>query len=283
VRYADFPADSLDASSQAAFAAHMHEHPLVTYYLGTGDGRPAQISDFLSQARFHELDLYQDFFRTIPVEHQIAVTVAEPDSTVVAIALNRARHDFTESDRDVLAIVRSPLASALRRIRLREASTEATAGLTAREGQIMNLVGTGHTNVAIARVLGTSPRTIAKHLEHIYGKLNVTSRAAAVSRIRPPDATISRTAARQLRSKPSDSVVVGGPGTRRKVTHLRTDPLFSPARGCGPAGRAAARSGVASRRRRHDPCSFRVTGRLPVQRQDHRFSAMRLISSRVAQ
>jgi DNA-binding CsgD family transcriptional regulator len=31
-----------------------------------------------------------------------------------------------------------------------------------------------------------SPRTIAKHLEHVYRKLGVSSRAAAVSRITRP-------------------------------------------------------------------------------------------------
>ena len=38
------------------------------------------------------------------------------------------------------------------------------------------------TNSSIARTLDVSPRTIAKHLEHIYRKLGVTSRAATVHR-----------------------------------------------------------------------------------------------------
>jgi hypothetical protein len=39
-----------------------------------------------------------------------------------------------------------------------------------------------HYRVAIAHALDISPRTAAKHLEHIYRKLGVTSRAAAVAR-----------------------------------------------------------------------------------------------------
>ena len=54
--------------------------------------------------------------------------------------------------------------------------------LTGREARVMELVASGRTNVAIAHALEVSPRTIAKHLEHIYRKLGVASRAAAVAR-----------------------------------------------------------------------------------------------------
>lgn len=55
--------------------------------------------------------------------------------------------------------------------------------LTAREQLILARVADGATNAAIARGLGTSPRTVAKHLEHVYRKLGVSSRAAAISRV----------------------------------------------------------------------------------------------------
>jgi DNA-binding CsgD family transcriptional regulator len=78
----------------------------------------------------------------------------------------------------------SALARARRRDRARHARTAATdrelASLTDRELQVLELVARGRTNVSIGRALDVSPRTIAKHLEHIYRKLGVTSRAAAV-------------------------------------------------------------------------------------------------------
>jgi hypothetical protein len=92
--YADYPAGALDPATQPTFAAHVHQHPLVNHYRATGSGEPVMISDFLSQRRFHRLGLYAEFFREIPVEHQIAVSLPGPGREVIGIALSRARHDF---------------------------------------------------------------------------------------------------------------------------------------------------------------------------------------------
>jgi DNA-binding CsgD family transcriptional regulator len=55
----------------------------------------------------------------------------------------------------------------------------AVALLSPREVEVLDLVAAGRTNTAIARVFDISPRTVAKHLEHAYRTLGVTSRAAA--------------------------------------------------------------------------------------------------------
>jgi len=53
--------------------------------------------------------------------------------------------------------------------------------LTAREAEVMVWVARGKTNRDIAEILGMSPRTVNKHLEHIYEKLGVETRTAAVA------------------------------------------------------------------------------------------------------
>ncbi|HEY1004802.1 MAG TPA: helix-turn-helix transcriptional regulator [Streptosporangiaceae bacterium] len=187
VRYADYPAGALDRATQAIFEAHVHEHPLISHYRATGSGEAIKITDFLSQRQFHQLGLYAEFYRHIPVEHQIAISMLGPDGEVIGIALNRERTDFTETDRAVLGLLRGPLMAALLRARNRQRAHSALsttapaslAALTDREMQVLELVALGGTNAAIARALGVSPRTIAKHLEHIYRKLGVASRAAA--------------------------------------------------------------------------------------------------------
>ena len=54
--------------------------------------------------------------------------------------------------------------------------------LTARHWEILRLVAEGLTNGQISRRLGVSEGTVRKHLENIYARLQVSSRAAAVSR-----------------------------------------------------------------------------------------------------
>lgn len=193
-RYADYPPGVLDPATQPVFAAHVHEHPLVNHYRATGSGEPVMISDFLSQQRFHRLGLYAEFFRGIPVEHQVAVSLPGPGQQVIGIALSRARRDFSEEDRALLSVLRAPLMAALLRARRRQHAAQALtvmpcsalASLTERETQILQLVADGRTNAAIAHALQVSPRTVAKHLEHIYRKLGVSNRAAAVSRMTMP-------------------------------------------------------------------------------------------------
>jgi DNA-binding CsgD family transcriptional regulator len=197
-RYADYPAGALDPATQPVFAAHVHEHPLVNHYRATGSGEPVMISDFLTQQQFHRLGLYTEFFRKIPVEHQMAVSLPGPEQTVIGVAMNRGRRDFSDQDRALLHVLRAPLNAALHRARRRQQARQALsamanrwlAALTEREIQILRLVADGRTNIAIAHVLEVSPRTVAKHLEHIYRKLGVNSRAAAVSRITMPEGPV---------------------------------------------------------------------------------------------
>jgi len=49
----------------------------------------------------------------------------------------------------------------------------------------LHLVVAGHTNTQIARRLGVSEATVRTHLENIYRRLQVSSRAAAVTRAFP--------------------------------------------------------------------------------------------------
>ncbi|MEU9298389.1 LuxR C-terminal-related transcriptional regulator [Streptomyces sp. NPDC048266] len=54
-------------------------------------------------------------------------------------------------------------------------------GLTAREAEVLRLVATGGTNKDIARALVISEHTVARHLNNIFAKLGVGSRAAATA------------------------------------------------------------------------------------------------------
>jgi len=55
-------------------------------------------------------------------------------------------------------------------------------GLSRREEEVLTWVAFGKTNGEVGRILGLSPRTVQKHLEHIFQKLGVESRTAAAAR-----------------------------------------------------------------------------------------------------
>lgn len=57
-----------------------------------------------------------------------------------------------------------------------------TAPLTPRELQVLELASEGHTGPAIAQELVLSSATVKTHFEHIYAKLGVADRGAAVAR-----------------------------------------------------------------------------------------------------
>ena len=51
--------------------------------------------------------------------------------------------------------------------------------LTPREADVLYWAALGKTNRDIADILGMSPRTANKHLEHVFEKLGVETRTAA--------------------------------------------------------------------------------------------------------
>jgi DNA-binding CsgD family transcriptional regulator len=57
------------------------------------------------------------------------------------------------------------------------------AALTARERDVMRCVEDGLSNTEIARKLWIQPTTVRKHLEHVFDKLGVRSRTAALSKL----------------------------------------------------------------------------------------------------
>jgi DNA-binding CsgD family transcriptional regulator len=178
IRYYDHPAGSLDAGTYQAFGEHLDQHPLLNYYRRTGDTRAVRMSDVVGRSDWHRLDIYQECYRPRPTEHVLAVHLPGAGLNSRAFALNRASGDFTEADRELLDILRTPLAEAYRRAHARHRAERVLAtssetrlsALTEREVEVLELVAAGRT-------------TVAKHLERIYRKLGVGNRAAAVAPI----------------------------------------------------------------------------------------------------
>lgn len=102
-----------------------YQHPQLTYFRENPDRGAMQFSDFLSARQFQQTGIYQDFYRHIDAEHQMALCLSEQGATMdIGIAINRKRRPFSERDRAVLDQLRPHL------IRARQNATAIAAAET---------------------------------------------------------------------------------------------------------------------------------------------------------
>ncbi len=94
-------------------------------------------------------------------------------STGAAVAELRAEVDSGRLDGEAVDAVLAAAGQETARRSVRP------AGLTEREVEILRLLARGLLNKEIARRLQISPKTVGNHVEHIYAKIGVSSRAAA--------------------------------------------------------------------------------------------------------
>jgi DNA-binding CsgD family transcriptional regulator len=278
---------AFDPSLAPSFAGLIYENPLIQRFEQTRDGRPYRISDLIDQPTFHGLALYQDFYRHLGIEWQVAFTLPARAPLIVGVALTRTHTNFTDREVQLLALARPHLMHAYRNAELRGARTamlialeqgldtlgqyvvvldpggrvefatdgarrllgdtvtkrrgvpeavrdwisqhrdlraaaqplllqtaEGTVlvrllpgkrtdrrdvlllesgteelsvialrslGLTARQSETLRSAALGHTTGQIAARMGIAPRTVEKHLQHVYAKLGARSLAQAAS------------------------------------------------------------------------------------------------------
>ena len=114
------------------------------------------------------------------------------------MVLNRRGLNFSDRDCERLELLRPHLAYLYRQADAHGAAPFAAAAtlaplvpaaadgwadaLTTRENEVLRWLAHGKTDAEIAALLGLSPRTVQKHLQHIYVKLGVETRTAAVMR-----------------------------------------------------------------------------------------------------
>lgn len=101
---------------------------------------------------------------------------------VVRVLCVRHWTAFTDRDRAMARLIAPALA---RLVRERPAPTPDC--LTTQERTVLGLVAAGATNAQIAHDLCIAESTVRKHLEHIYRKLGVSGRLAAVARLQERD------------------------------------------------------------------------------------------------
>jgi DNA-binding CsgD family transcriptional regulator len=148
-------------------------------------GVACRFSDVLSLRQFRRLDLYAEICRPLGINHVMKLFFAVGETGVGYLVLDSQRRAFSDRDRAVLDILAPHLALVRKRWRRFSAGSpetpSAVEALSPREREILHLVASGMTNREIAACLFIAPGTVRKHLDNIYAKLGVRSRAQAVA------------------------------------------------------------------------------------------------------
>ena len=169
---ASFP---LPDNAREIFARLAHEHPLLNYTSATGNGSAKRVSDFWSTEEFHRSRIYQQIYRPMGVEYQVAITLSAPKPTVVALALSREDEDFSEHDQLVLDALRPHFAQAWRSASDRErlaALLEAAARAVGEQGWGVVLLSEPPEEVTPGALANLSryfgPRPSGRHCQRLY-------------------------------------------------------------------------------------------------------------------
>ena len=146
-------------------------------------GVVAKMSDFFTLRRFRGSGLHAAMCKPFGIDFvmKIYLQTGSPGASVV---FDRGGRDFSERDRAVLELLGPHLALIRRRNReqaVGASENEATSRLTPREREVVALVARGWTNGEIGAALFISTGTVRKHLDNVYAKLGVRSRAQAVA------------------------------------------------------------------------------------------------------
>jgi DNA-binding CsgD family transcriptional regulator len=149
-----------------------------------------KLSDILSDRDFRRLDLYHYVCRPLGVDHVMKLFLPTRNGVARSLVFDRGGRDFSERDRAVVDVLQPYLLQLEDNARARRFAATATTGdyaapgLTPREREVLALVAEGKSNAEIAAELWIATGTVRVHLEHIYTKLDVKSRTAALARVR---------------------------------------------------------------------------------------------------
>ena len=164
--------------------------PLIRWYAATGCSAPQILGRVPHAVAAPSMCAqWSAFARPFGITHQLALPL-HVGRGVEAYVVSRPDDDYDDADAELATLVLPALTALVRQHRvLRDVPEERydrvrSSRLTDREFAVLTLLGAGLTAQAIARRLNTSPRTVHKHLEHLYRKLGVRDRLMAVQRAR---------------------------------------------------------------------------------------------------
>lgn len=161
--------ETIAASYESAMLRALEARARGAVALAQGDAAAALVALRESLGGWQELEAPYEEARTRVLVAEACRALGDDDAA--ELELDASRHAFVElGARPDLARVEDVALSG---------APAPTHGLTARELEVLRLVAVGRSNKEIAAALVISEHTVARHLQNIFAKLDVSSRAAA--------------------------------------------------------------------------------------------------------
>ncbi len=161
----------------------LRDVPMVTELMAAPEPTSLRISDVMQEAAWHSSPLRREVYEPLGGAHQIGSLIAVDDGLIEAIALFRNTADFTDAELATVEEFARHVRRTAERVRLAE-GLAASRTLTPRQRQVLAALEAGATIRRAAWELGVSEKTVENHLQSIYRRLGVTSRAAALLAVR---------------------------------------------------------------------------------------------------
>jgi len=148
----------------------MVAHARGAVEIARGDPRAALASLRQALEIWHELEAPYEVARTRELIGLACRALGDDEAASLELDAARATFEGLRATPDVarMAALTAPAGAS-------------PHGLTARELEVLRLVAAGRSNREIAAQLVISEHTVARHLQNIFAKLDVTSRTAAAS------------------------------------------------------------------------------------------------------
>lgn len=170
-----------------------YDHPSFRYAAAPAPTHAIRLTDhFSSRIDLEATRYYQDLLRPLGLKYEVTLLLDTPIGQRLGLSVARTRRDYADGEVEFLNRLGPHLKRAFHHAQtlaqLRGAQGRAAAwkevDLTPRESEILRWAATGRTNANIAEILGVGPATVKTHFEHIFVKLGVKNRAAAVAALR---------------------------------------------------------------------------------------------------
>ena len=159
----------LASSSTSSLLAAMAAHATGTVLLAEGDPAAGLAQLRSAASAWQSLRMPYEAARTAAAIGLACAALGDRTSADLELANARAGFEELGAGPD------------LERLTALTSAPEADAGLSAREREVLEHLAAGKTNREIAAALVISQHTVGRHVENIFAKLGVTTRAAATA------------------------------------------------------------------------------------------------------